>query len=39
VKGNQIPKTPDCTLPLANAKRISLENGTLLTYSVDKDCK
>ncbi|CAF1531055.1 unnamed protein product, partial [Adineta steineri] len=39
VKGNQIPKTPDCTLSLINAKRISLENGTLLTYSVDKDYK
>ncbi|CAF0980840.1 unnamed protein product [Rotaria sp. Silwood1] len=37
VKGNQVPKTPDCTLSLSNAKRISLEYGTLLTYSVDKD--
>ncbi|CAF5017299.1 unnamed protein product, partial [Rotaria socialis] len=37
VKGNQAPKTPDCTLSLPNSKRISLENGTLLTFSVDKD--
>ncbi|CAF3734360.1 unnamed protein product, partial [Rotaria sordida] len=37
IKGNQIPKTPDYSLSLSNAKRISLENGTLLTFSVDKD--
>ena len=37
VKGNQSPKTPDCTLALANAKRIALENGTLISFSVDKD--
>ena len=37
VKGNQSPKTPDCTLTLSNAKRIALENGTLISFSVDKD--
>ncbi|CAF0940743.1 unnamed protein product, partial [Didymodactylos carnosus] len=37
VKGNMTPKTPDCSLSIANIKRISLENGTLLTFSVDKD--
>jgi hypothetical protein len=37
VKGNTIPKTPDCTLTINNAKHIALEHGKLLTYSVDKD--
>jgi E3 ubiquitin-protein ligase EDD1 len=37
VKGNTIPKTPDCTLSITNAKQITLEHGKLLTYSVDKD--
>ncbi|CAF0766114.1 unnamed protein product, partial [Didymodactylos carnosus] len=37
VKGNMTPKIPDCSLSIANSKKISLENGTLLTFSIDKD--